>query len=384
MPTHHSLDTLLVHAGEPQPRIEGAVGMPIFASANFLSAGEERYDDLKYIRLNNTPNHRALAEKLAQAEGGEAAMVASSGMAAITTALLSCLSAGDHMLAQDCLYGGTYSFLQEDIPRFGVAVSTVSASSPDSWEAELRPNTKLFYVEAMSNPLLEVADLEAVVAFCREHGLLAVIDSTFATPYNFRPLQLGFDLCLHSATKYLNGHSDIVAGVVVGSREKVERFTHVLNHLGGSLDPHACVLLHRGLKTLGLRMERHNTNGQALAEFLDSHPKVLRVYYPGLVSHPGHERARRLFRGFSGVLSFELDGGVSAADALLTRLKLPLNAVSLGGVESLITRPAATSHAGMTAEQRTEAGISDGLLRVALGIEDSQDLIADFQQALDG
>lgn len=376
------IDTLLVHAGEPHPRHQGAVGMPIFASANYLFAGEERYDDLKYIRLNNTPNHQALNEKLAAAESAEAAMVTGSGMAAISTALLSHLSAGDHMLAQNCLYGGTYSFLTEDMQRFGVTVSFVSGSDPAAWKAHLQPNTKVFYVEAMSNPLVEVADLEQVVAFSKAHALTSMIDSTFATPYNFRPLEIGFDLALHSATKYLNGHSDIVAGVAAGSKERIGKFLHLLNHLGGSLDPHACVLLHRGLKTLGLRMGRHNANGQAVAEFLHSHPKVSRVYYAGLPSHPGHERARRLFKGFGGVLSFELEGGVQAADELMGRLELPLIAPSLGGVESLITRPATTSHAGMTPEQRAAAGISDGLIRLALGIEDPRDLVEDFRQAL--
>lgn len=376
------IDTLLVHAGEPHPRHQGAVGMPIFASANYLFAGEERYDDLKYIRLNNTPNHQALNEKLAAAESAEAAMVTGSGMAAISTALLSHLSAGDHMLAQDCLYGGTYSFLTEDIQRFGVTVSFVSGSDPAAWKAQLQPNTRVFYVEAMSNPLVEVADLEAVVSFSKAYGLTSMIDSTFATPYNFRPLELGFDLSLHSATKYLNGHSDIVAGVAAGSKERIGRFLHLLNHLGGSLDPHACVLLHRGLKTLGLRMERHNANGQAVAEFLHSHPSVSRVFYAGLPSHPGHDRARNLFKGFGGVLSFELEGGVPAADELMGRLKLPLIAPSLGGVESLITRPATTSHSGMTPEQRASAGITDGLIRLALGIEDPRDLVEDFRQAL--
>jgi cystathionine beta-lyase/cystathionine gamma-synthase len=378
-----NIDTLLIHAGEPNPRHAGAVGMPIFASANYQSGGEERYEDLKYIRLNNTPNHLALARKLAAVEKSEAAMVTASGMAAITTALLSILSAGDHLLAQDCLYGGTYSFLQEDLTRFGVATSFVSGSDPEAWKAAVRPNTKAFYVEAMSNPLVEVADLPAVVTFCREHGLVSLIDSTFATPYNFRPLEMGFDLSLHSATKYLNGHSDIVAGAVAGSQQRIEKLTHLLNHLGGSLDPHACVLLHRGLKTLGLRMERHNTNGQAVAEFLQAHPRVARVYYPGLPSHPGHQRAKELFRGFGGVLSFELKDGVAAADQLLSRLRLPLVAPSLGGVESLVTRPAITSHAGMTSEQRASAGISDGLIRVALGIENPSDLVEDFRQALD-
>lgn len=377
------LDTLLIHAGEPNPRIEGAVGMPIFASANYLFAGEESYDDLKYIRLNNTPNHQALCGKMAAIEGAEAAMVMGSGMAAITTSLMTTLSQGDHLLAQDCLYGGTFSFLEKDAPRFGISTSFVSGSDPASWERQLKPSTKAFYVEAISNPLVEVADLEAVVAFARRHNLVAMIDSTFATPFNFRALDLGFDLSLHSATKYLNGHSDIVAGVVSGSAERIGKITHQLNHLGGSLDPHACVLLQRGLKTLGLRMERHNANGQALAEFLSSRHEVSKVHYPGLQSHPGHSRAKTLFQGFGGVLSFELAGGVAAVDRLFGRLTLPLVAPSLGGVETLVTRPATTSHAGMTAEQRAASGITDGLVRLALGIEHTQDLIDDFRQALE-
>lgn len=375
-------DTLLIHAGEPNPRPEGAVGMPIFASANYLFAGEERYDDLKYIRLNNTPNHKALADKLAALEGAEAATVTSSGMSAITTTLLTCLSQGDRLLAQDCLYGGTYSFVQQDLPRFGVAVDFVGGTDVARWKELLRPETKLFYLEAMTNPLVEVADLQAAVTFCRENRLTSVIDATFATPYNFRPLEIGFDLVVHSATKYLNGHSDIVAGVVAGRAEMVERIIHLLNHLGGSLDPHACVLLHRGLKTLGLRMERHNRNGQEVAQYLAAHPKVSKVYYPGLSQSPSHQRAKQLFRGCSGVLSFELKGGVEAADEVMSRLKLPLVAPSLGGVESLITRPSTTSHAGMTPGQRRAAGISDGLIRLALGVEDPQDLIDDFRQAL--
>ena len=357
--------------------------MPIFASANYIFDGEERYDDLKYIRLNNTPNHRALADKLAALEGAQAATVTSSGMSAITTTLLTCLSQGDHLLVQDCLYGGTYSFVEKDLPRFGIGVDFVAGNDPAGWKAALNEKTRVFYVEAMTNPLAEVADLEGVLAFCREHGLVSIIDATFTTPYNFRPLELGFDLVVHSATKYLNGHSDIVAGVVAGSSETIEKVVHLLNHLGGSLDPHACVLLQRGLKTLGLRMERHNANGQAVAQFLSTHPKVSKVFYPGLADSPSHARAKSLFRGCSGVFSFELKGGVEAADDLLSRVKLPLIAPSLGGVESLITRPSTTSHAGMTPEQRQAAGISDGLIRVALGIENAEDLIADFQQALD-
>src|SRR2546425_8682047 len=252
------IETQLIHAGEPRPRIAGAVEMPIFQSAMFEYAGETSYHDLKYIRLNNTPNHIALHAKLAVLEGAEAALVTASGMAAISTTLLTFLSAGDHLLAQNCLYGGTHELLTNDFTRLGLAVDFVDGDAPHSWLAALRPSTRGIYVEAMTNPLLEVADLAAVAAFAREHGLISIIDNTFATPVNFRPLATGFDLAIHSATKYLNGHADIVGGVVAGRAPQIERITHRLNHLGGSMDPHAVFLLNRGLKTLALRVRHQN------------------------------------------------------------------------------------------------------------------------------
>lgn len=378
-----SLDTALIHAGEPRPRLCGAISIPVFASANFEYAGEDDYDKLRYIRLNNTPNHEALHAKLAAVEGAEAALVTGSGMAAISTALLTVLQSGDHVLHQACLYGGTQSLVAEDLPAFGISATPVDARDPATWKALLRPETRAFYVETMTNPLLEVADLEAVVAFCREHGLVSLIDNTFASPVNFRPLEHGFDLSLHSATKFLNGHSDLVAGAVLGSAALVRRVVHRLNHLGGTLDPHACVLLHRGMKTLGLRVRRQNENAQALAEFLFEHPRVTRVNYAGLPSHPDHARARRLFSGFGGVLSFDLEGGLEAAIAVLRRLRLGIEAASLGGVETLVTRPVTTSHAGVPAERRRALGITDSLIRVSVGIEDAADLVEDFRQALD-
>ena len=287
------LDTQLIHSGEPRPRIEGAVSMPIFCSANFETADEESYHDLKYIRLNNTPNHRALHQKLATIEGAEDALVTGSGMAAISTTLLTVLGGGGHLLAQNCLYGGTHSLLTEDFKELGIEVTFVDAHDPSSWKAALRENTRAFYTEAMTNPLVQVAAIDEVPGFCREHKLISVIDNTFATPVNFRPVDYGFDLVVHSATKYMNGHSDIVAGAVIGRAELVHRVLHRLNHLGGTLDPHACFLLHRGLKTLSLRMERQNTNTLALARFLHAHTAVAQVNYPGLESHPDHPRAKR-------------------------------------------------------------------------------------------
>jgi cystathionine beta-lyase/cystathionine gamma-synthase len=376
------IETKIIHAGEPHPRIEGAVALPIFQSATFEYTGATSYHDVKYIRLNNTPNHTALHRKLAALENAEAALVTASGMAAISTTLLAVLGAGDHLLAQDCLYGGTHDLLTKDFARFGLSFDFVGGDDPDEWKARLRPNTRAIYVEAMTNPTVQVADLKTVARFAKENGLVSIIDNTFASPINFRPAEIGFDLSLHSGTKYLNGHSDIVAGAVIGRADLVEQVTHKLNHLGGTMDPHAAFLLHRGIKTLALRVRYQNDSALRLAQFLEKHPRVSHVNYAGLESHPQHARARELFEGFGGVLSFEVAGGVAAADRVLERVRLPIVAPSLGGVETLITRPATTSHLGMTAEDRARLGISDGLIRVSVGIEATDDLIADFDQAL--
>jgi len=308
--------------------------------------------------------------------------VASSGMAAISTTLLTVLSAGDHLLAQDCLYGGTHDFLTRDFAAFGISYDFINPEEPESWKPLLRPTTRAIYVEAMTNPLLQVGDLVAAASFAREQGLVSIIDNTFASPINFRPAERGFDLSLHSATKYLNGHSDIVAGAAIGRAELIDRITRRLNHLGGSLDPHAAFLLHRGLKTLAVRVRHQNESALKIARFLEQHPAVARVNYPGLESHPRHTRARALFDGFSGMMSFEVKGGVSEAERFMHRTRLPVIAPSLGSVETLITRPATTSHSGMSAEDRRRLGISDSLIRVSIGLEATEDLIADFDQAL--
>lgn len=376
------IDTKLIHAGEPEPRIMGAVSMPIFQSAMFEYAGETGYHDIKYIRLNNTPNHIAVHQKLAALENAEAALVASSGMAAISTALLAVLSAGDHLLVQDCLYGGTHDFVTKDLGSFGITFDFVDANQPDSWDQKLKPKTRAIYVETMSNPLLQIPDLEAVAGFARDHGLVSLIDNTFASPMNYRPPEHGFDLSLHSATKYLNGHSDIVGGAIIGRAELVERIKHRLDHLGGSMDPHQCYLLHRGMKTLALRVRCHNESALKVATFLAQHPKVARVNYPGLKSHPQHQRACSLFDGFGGMLSFEMAGGLEAAERFIKATTLPIVAPSLGGVETLVTRPATTSHAGMAPQDRRQLGITDSLIRVSIGIEATEDLIDDFGRAL--
>jgi cystathionine beta-lyase/cystathionine gamma-synthase len=381
------LDTRLVHAGHDASAFDGAKITPIVRSTVFTSRPGERYGELRYGRLSTLAGQKEVAAAIASAEGGEAALVTASGMAAITTSLLTVLSAGDHLLIQDSLYGGTHGFVTEELPAFGISYDFIDAEDPGSWKGLLREKTRAIYVEAITNPLLQVADLAAVARFAREHGLVSMIDSTFASPVNFRPLEHGFDLSIHSATKYLNGHSDIVAGAVIGGSggaEMVERIRRKVNHLGGALDPHACFLLHRGLKTLALRVRQQNESALAIAEFLEAAAGISRVHYPGLASHPHHDRARELFSGFGGVVSFELTGGAEAAARLIARVKLPRHTVSLGGVETLITRPALTSHFGMTAEERRRLGISDGLIRLAVGIEATEDLLEDFDQALRG
>jgi cystathionine beta-lyase/cystathionine gamma-synthase len=379
---NHQIETKLIHAGEPDPLILGAVSMPIFQSSTFEYAGQGSYHDLKYIRLNNTPNHIALHQKLAALENADAAVVMASGMAAITTALLTLLSLGDHCLAQGCLYGGTHDFLSRDFAPLGIDFDFIDGSDPESWETKLRPNTRAVLVETMTNPLLEVADLQAVSEFASTHGLVSMIDNTWASPVNFRPAEWGFDLSLHSCTKYLNGHSDIVAGAVIGRASLIEEITRKLNHLGGTLDPHACFLLHRGVKTLAVRMRHQNQSAVEIARYLEERPEIECVNYPGLESHPDHQRAGELFDGFSGMMSFELQGGVERADRFIQNLTLPVSAPSLGGVETLITRPATTSHSGMSAEDRHALGISDSLVRLSVGLEATADLIEDIEQAL--
>ncbi len=378
----HRIQTKLIHAGEIRPGVMGAVSLPVFQTAMYEYEPTVEYHDIKYIRLNNTPNHAVLHRKLAALENAESALVAASGMAAITTALLAVLSTGDHLLAQDNLYGGTHDFLTGTLGDFGIGHGFFDPERPETWEAGLKPGTKAVYVETISNPLMKVPDLEAVAAFAREHGLVSIVDNTFATPLNFRPAELGFDLSLHSCTKYLNGHSDIVGGAVIGRKDLVKKVLHKLDLLGGSMDPHACFLLHRGLKTLALRVAHQNASALALARFLEAHTSVARVNYPGLEGHPGHGRAARLFDGFGGMLSFELEGGVEAAERFFGRVRIPIVAPSLGGIETLITRPATTSHLGMDPEERRRVGIGDGLIRLSVGIEATEDLIADFEQAL--
>ena len=380
---NQSFNTKVIHAGEPNPRIEGAVNVPIFQSSTFEFEGQTDYNDLKYIRLNNTPNHIALHKKLAALEGAEKALVTSSGMSAITTTLLTFLKNGDHLIANNTLYGGTADYIKNDLPEYGIEVDFIDSGDSSGWADKLKSNTKVIYVETITNPLMEIGALDKVVEFAKDNNLISMIDNTLASPSLFCPIQHGFDISLHSATKYLNGHTDIVAGAIIGNEPHISMITSKLNHLGGSLDPHACFLLHRGIKTLSIRMERQCKSALIIAKFLEKHPKVTSVNYPGLSSSPSHSRAKQLLCGFGGMISFLLEGGVSAADDLIRKLEIPISTASLGGVESLITRPVQTSHSLLSDEELQLAGIDKALIRISVGIESVEDLIDDLSQALD-
>jgi len=376
-----SMETLAVHGGERRPGPEGSVVFPIYQGTVYSVEPGTGYHDIPYLRLSSTPSQRYLHDKLAALEDAEAAVATASGMAAVTTTLLSLLRAGDHLLASDCLYGGTHDFLTHHAADLGWRFTFVDVSRPETWAAALTPQTRVFLVETITNPLMRVGRLRGIAEFARREGLLSVIDNTFASPVNFRPLAAGFDLCFHSATKYLGGHSDLAGGCVMGGTELVDRVRMTLNHYGGSLDPHAGFLLARGIKTLALRVRAQNENAMGLAGFLAGHPEVAAVNYPGLASHPDHAHAAEMLSGFGGMLSLRLRGGEAAAQALLEAVRIPYPAPSLGGVESLITLPAITSHAGMRPEDRERLGITDDLIRVSCGIEGTHDLIADFGQA---
>jgi cystathionine beta-lyase/cystathionine gamma-synthase len=371
--------TRAVHAGGVRAEAGAPVVTPIHQTATFFTdavpAGE-----VQYTRYANNPNHIAVAEKIASLEGGEAAVVVASGNAACALSLLSCAAAGDHIVAQRELYGGTLRLMQRELPRLGIDVTLL----PDAtgWDDAIRPGTKAVLLEMPVNPTLRVPDIHDAARAARRHGIPLIVDATFASPVNFRPLEHGADIVFHSATKYLGGHSDLSAGVVISSEARVEAVRELLKSFGPVLDPHAVWLLERGVKTLAVRMARHNENGMTVASWLEQHPAIERVFYPGLESHPDHARARVLFSGFGGVLSVMVRGGDDAALRVTQRLRLMCVAPSLGGVETLVSMPRFTSHAALSREDRHAIGVGDGFIRLALGIEDAADLIADLEQAL--
>lgn len=382
--------TQALHAGNFHDKATGSHATPIFQTSTFIFENAEQgarrfaFEEGGYIysRLGN-PNTNELEEKMAALEGGEMAIAAGSGMAAISTALLTLLKQGDHIVTSDTLYGCTFGFITEMLPQYGIEVTLVDASDLKQVEEAMKDNTKVVYLETPANPTLKVIDIAGVAEIAHKFDAKVIVDNTFMTPFLQRPLELGADVVVHSATKYLGGHGDIIAGIIVGSKELLfdMKFPH-LKDLGGILGPFDAWLLVRGIKTLGMRMEKHCKNAQKVAEYLENHPLVDKVYYPGLASHPQYEIAKKQMDGFGGMIAFELKGGVEEGRTLMDSVEMIGLAVSLGCVDSLIQHPASMTHSPVPKEERLAAGITDGLVRLSVGIEDVEDIIADLEQAL--
>lgn len=373
------INTVLTHVGElKDERFKGAVS-PLYMSTSYAF---EDVDIKRYPRYFNTPNQEALCKKIASLEHAEAALIFGSGMAAISTSLLSFLHAGDHVVLQNLLYGGTYNLITRHFDNFGIEYSFTEDLSVESFEKEIRKNTKVIYVETPSNPLLTITDLKAVAALAKEHGLVSMIDNTFASPINQTPIDHGIDIVIHSATKYMGGHSDICAGAVASTKEYMDRIFKLAIGLGGSLSDYTVWLLERSMKTMGIRVKAQTENAQIMAEYLEDHKDIARVYYPGLKTHPQHQLAKSQMNGFGAMLSFELVRGLDAS-AFQKALLLIKPSMSLAGIESTVLSPAKTSHALVPAEEREKLGISDQLIRFSLGIEEAKDLKEDIEQALE-
>ena len=373
--------TLAIHGDQTARAAREPVAAPIYQSSTFVRAVGST-DEALYTRYGNNPNQLRLAERLALLEGAEAAIFVGSGMGATALAHLAVLNPGDHLLSSEWIYGGTRRLFREEFTRFGIDVSFANPDRRREWRSKLRKNTRAIFVETPTNPLMRVLDVDWLAVLAEAEGIALLVDSTFATPMNYRPLEHGADVVIHSATKYLNGHSDVIAGAVAGAATVVEEVRERMKLWGQALDPHAAWLIERGLKTLGPRMDRHNQTGLAVATWLERQPKVRRVHYPGLASHPDHDLAAKVLDGFSGMVGLELAGGARAADRCLRALRLVTHAPSLGGVESLVSEPRFTSHAGLTPDERAAAGIPDGFLRLSLGLEDQDDLMEDLARGL--
>jgi methionine-gamma-lyase len=387
-----SIETTAVHAGEKVCPSTGAVDTPIYQSTTFAfeSSGEgaalfsHQKEGFVYTRYGN-PTLEALAEKIAALEGGEQAQVTASGMSAISTCILALVQSGDHIVSAKSIYSAAFDLFSRKLPGWGIGVSFVESTSVDEFARAIKLNTKLIYMETPSNPVLDVLDIAAIARTARGQKILTVTDNTFATPFNTRPIELGVDIVVHSATKYFCGHGDAMGGAIVGNRELIERISIECHRdLGGVMSPFNAWLILRGLRTLPLRMERHNFNATQIANYLQGHSKVEKVFYPGLVDHPGHEVARRQMRGFGGIVSFVVRGGVDAGKHVLDNVKVCTLAVSLGDTRTLITHPASTTHVVVPREKRMKIGIYDGLIRLSVGVENLQDLIGDLDQALAG
>jgi cystathionine beta-lyase/cystathionine gamma-synthase len=374
--------TIAVHAGRHDTSRGAPVASPVVQSATFLFRGGREGEELLYSRYGNNPNQREVGRKVAALEGMEAATPLASGMAATAMALLALTDRGDHVVAASNVYGATRRLLSTELPRRGVEATLLHTGDPEEWCRALTQRTRVFFMEVPTNPTLRVLDPRPLVALAHERGITVVADTTFASPVNLRAGELGVDVVIHSATKYLGGHSDLIAGVVAGKREVIDRVLELTALYGPSLDPHACWLLDRGLRTLDVRVRRQNESALAVARWLEQQPRIRRVTYPGLPGHPDHAVASELLSGFGGMVSFVLEGGAAAADRFMDGVTLALAAPSLGGVETLISQPRHTSHAGWTTAEREAAGIPDGFVRLSIGVEDVDDLIADFSQAL--
>ena len=372
------LNTICTHVGEVKDeQFKGAIS-PIYMSTSYAF---NDVDVKRYPRYFNTPNQEYLAKKLAALEHAESALIFGSGMAALSAMLLTFLKKGDHLVDQNTLYGGASNFIREEFPKFGIEYTFTDGYNVSDFEAAIKPNTKVIHIETPSNPLLTITDIQGVTKLAQKKGILTTIDNTFASPVNQNPIDMEVDIVMHSATKYLGGHSDILAGGLMGSEEHIEEIWHVAKNLGGSLSDITVWMLERSIKTLGLRVKAQNKNAKRLAKYLDKHPDVKKVNYPGLKSHPDYELAKKQMKGFGGMLSFELQDDLDAK-LFQNELKLIKSSMSLAGVESTMLSPHVTSHALLSQEERDKVGISDQLIRFSVGIESKKDLIADMEQAI--
>ncbi|MBM4462137.1 MAG: PLP-dependent transferase [Chloroflexi bacterium] len=375
-------ETLAVHAGERPDKTFGAISVPIYQTSTFAFEDIGKTRGYDYSRSGN-PTRKVLEDTIAQLEGGKAGFAFATGMAAEAT-VIHLLEAGDHVISGDDVYGGTYRLFQDVMRNFGLEFTFLRMNDRKRLEEAIKPNTRMLWLETPSNPLLNIVDLEMVVDIAKQHHLMTVIDNTFATPYFLRPIGYGIDLVVHSTTKYLSGHCDVVGGAVVTTTDELsQRVQFLLNAMGTCASPFDCWLVLRGIETLTVRMERHENNAMAVANYLKDHPAVERVFFPGLESHTGHEIAKRQMKGFGGVVSFEVKGGTESVNTFLRRLKIFYLAESLGGVTSLAEHPATMSHASMPKDYREKTGITDRLVRLSVGLENIDDLIEDLEQALE-
>ncbi len=375
-------ETLAIHAGERPDKTFGAVSVPIYQTSTFVFEDVGKTRGYDYSRTAN-PTRKVLEDTIAQLEGGKAGFAFATGMAAEAT-IMHLLKAGDHVISGDDIYGGTYRLFQNVMPDFGLEFTFLRMDNRKRVEDAIKPNTRMLWLETPSNPLLNIVDVEMLVDIAKKHNLMTVMDNTFATPYFLRPIEYGVDLVVHSTTKYLNGHCDVVGGAVVTTTDELtQRVQFLLNAMGTCASPFDCWLVLRGIETLPVRMRQHQENALAVANYLKEHPTVKRVFYPGLESHPGHKIAKKQMKGFGGIVSFELKEGVEAVNSFLKRTKVFSLAESLGGVTSLVEHPATMTHASMPKEHREKVGITDELVRLSVGLENIDDLIEDISQALE-